>query len=108
LYGQKVRNARRTEFPFIVSIIRIPNPSNALLPNHICTGTLITRRDVVTCEHCIVDERIQRVRIIVGILDVREGVRHKALWWMTYDNWAAQNTQSELENNDLCNIRVNY
>jgi V8-like Glu-specific endopeptidase len=74
---------------------------------HICTGTLITAKDIAIAAHCLTDKAKRAVRIIIGSIDLTQGYPYNVYWWITYDQWALQQgIQSEYEVNDVANIRV--
>ncbi|XP_011503421.1 PREDICTED: trypsin-4-like [Ceratosolen solmsi marchali] len=105
MIGRNVQIAAENEYPFIVSIIRISqHNTNSVL--HCCTGSLITRKDIATVEHCLENEQEDSMRVVVGAVDYRQGVRFPIQWWITYDVWAIFNGIAiDFEVNDVANIR---
>ncbi|XP_011503386.1 PREDICTED: trypsin-4-like [Ceratosolen solmsi marchali] len=108
LEGPNVRNARANEFPFVVSIMRLKSGQYLQPENdHVCTGSLITLRDVATAAHCVVNEMKISIRIIIGSTDIRLGQRYYPFWWLTYDVWAhRKGIQPQVDFNDIVNIRL--
>jgi V8-like Glu-specific endopeptidase len=77
------------------------------LRDHACTGTLITRKDVVTSEHCVLAEELQNSKIVVGSINLRECQDYFIFWWITYEQWAvAHNIDVEFNMNDVAVVRV--
>jgi hypothetical protein len=107
LVGVNVREARQNEFPFIVSLLHF-NPNNPIPEtNHICTGSLITRKDVATAEHCVMSENLSAIQVHYGSVNLRFGIKRFLLWWISYDHWATSiRMTTEFYINDVANIRV--
>ena len=75
---------------------------------HFCTGTLITRTDILTSEHCLEDERLNTIQIVVETIDLRNGQVFHPFWWLSYNQWIARGNDTYVFNvNDLANIKVN-
>jgi hypothetical protein len=110
MIGQNIRFAYNNEFPFIVSMVQLDTRNrNNIGYFHLCTGSLITRKDVAISEHCIAGETMQAIQISVGSLDYRQGRKHSILWWLSFEQWTALNhRQIEFPLNDIANIRVKY
>jgi hypothetical protein len=73
MFGENVGLAHEGEFPYIVSVRRA-NPNNRdTEKDHVCTGVLVSNKDVVTVEHCFRHLRISNTEIIAGTNDLREG-----------------------------------
>jgi V8-like Glu-specific endopeptidase len=107
MIGQNIRDAQENEFPYVVSFMRIGLFMTNPQLNHICTGTLITRKDVVTSEHCIVGRQISNSKIMVGSVNLRITRRYYILWWISYKQWAnGQNITIQFSINDIAVVRV--
>jgi secreted trypsin-like serine protease len=103
-----VRQLTETEFPYVVALSRINNNDPSIL-NVICIGTLITKKDVLTCEHCLEDEEQTEIQIIAGSYDITCGLKYTVYWWLTHDQWAVQMyIPLQFTNNDIAIIRVKY
>ncbi|XP_011499781.1 PREDICTED: chymotrypsin-2-like isoform X1 [Ceratosolen solmsi marchali] len=107
LIGANVREAEINEFSSAVAIVKIV-PDNSWPENNFkCSATLISYRDVLTCAHCVENEEVDQVKVLVGMNNLRDGIEHLPLWWVTYDEWAEQNGVASLfPVNDLCIIRL--
>jgi secreted trypsin-like serine protease len=107
MIGENVRQAQEAEFPFVVSIVRI-NSDDSTQVSRFCTGTIVSSNDVLTVEHCLLNEIISNIQIISGAIDFRRGQRHNVEWWISYNQWAEQtNTPLEITLNDIAIVRVN-
>ncbi|XP_011495567.1 PREDICTED: uncharacterized protein LOC105360373 [Ceratosolen solmsi marchali] len=87
IIGNNVRQVNTGEFKFIVSLMKI-NRANSI-PNeaHYCTGSLITRKDVLSCAHCLDEEELESSQVLIGSSDLRFGEMLYIYWWITYDQW---------------------
>lgn len=71
------------EFAYVASLQYYPDAEN------FCTGSLITRKHVITAAHCIVDERPEDVRIAFEAVSLEAVVpTFIVASWLTYDDWA--------------------
>lgn len=83
LRGVNVRDARSSDkLTFVVYLGYINNGGE-----HYCTGSLITRRSVLTCQHCIFGEEKSNVQITIGSTDLRLGQKYGVDSWQSYDQW---------------------
>jgi hypothetical protein len=104
LVGVNVKQAEEGDFPFVVSVSEIFSEHKTI---HICAGTLISNRNVLTADHCIYDKYNNAIQIVVGSIDLRIGRKFSVFWWISYDNWAFQsNIRPYFTINDLSIIRV--
>jgi V8-like Glu-specific endopeptidase len=107
MFGEKVRLARKSEFPFVVSIKRMIPHSNNPENNHICTGTLVSIRDVVTAGHCNEFFQNHVPEVIVGTNNIRRGSRYYVSWWLSYNQWTEiRQTIRQFPLNDITMLRV--
>ncbi|XP_011495251.1 PREDICTED: chymotrypsin-2-like [Ceratosolen solmsi marchali] len=60
---------------------------NTLL-QHFCTGALVSSRDVLTSQHCMLNKDEERIRVLIGSSDWRLARVYKILWWFGYESWA--------------------
>ncbi|XP_011495558.1 PREDICTED: myeloblastin-like [Ceratosolen solmsi marchali] len=107
MFGENVRLANPGEFPFVASVKRI-NPSNPLSEyDHLCTGVLISNRDVLTVEHCLQPLSAFYIEISVGSHNIREGIKYPIDWWMSYSTWTTfRHIAPRYNKNDISIIRV--
>jgi secreted trypsin-like serine protease len=107
MFGENVRYANQGEFPFVVSIKRISFNNSEPENYHICTGTLVSNKDVLTAEHCSDNLLISDIEVIVGSNDIREGKQYNVSWWITYNTWISmKKKKSQYHNNDIMMLRV--
>jgi V8-like Glu-specific endopeptidase len=94
------------EFPFIVAITKHYLVDNQQM-NYICTGSLISKNDVLTSEHCMEGHHLTGIRVIVGSSYLNHGSVYYPEWWITYDQWAVYNGRTiEHEVNDIAILNV--
>jgi hypothetical protein len=75
--------------------------------NYICTGTLISRNDVLTSEHCLRNERLTRMYVMVGSSYLDSGTIYYPEWWQSYDQWAVFNNLEIVDDvNDIAFLNV--
>jgi secreted trypsin-like serine protease len=107
IVGQNVRQALDGEYPSAVAIVKVVDDNSWPENNMICTGILISNRDVMTASHCIEDEQRSSIKILIGHVDLREATEYFPQWWITFDEWAEEHEiESEYEVNDISIIRV--
>ncbi|XP_011495556.1 PREDICTED: uncharacterized protein LOC105360363 [Ceratosolen solmsi marchali] len=108
IHGVNVRFADPGEFPYVVSIKRF-NPANPQPEtDHVCTGVLISHKDVLTAESCLNSFLNQVPEVIVGSNNIREGSKHYVLWWLTYREWCRQRGRfHRFSINDVSILRLN-
>ncbi|XP_011495224.1 PREDICTED: chymotrypsin-2-like [Ceratosolen solmsi marchali] len=108
MHGVNVRFAREGEFPFVVSITNMNRNNQRPEANHVCTGTLVSKRDVVTTDHCVLGFLYHVIEIIVGSHDIRQGTRYFVLWWLSFNQFSTiQRSIPVYEHNDIMMIRLN-
>jgi hypothetical protein len=107
LVGINIRPSEDNEFPFIVSIMQINyiNPDPTM--DHLCAGSMISRKDVLTSEHCISMEVPNAIKVIVGSTNLYDGNEYFINWWISYDQLKnSQENEIEFIENDISIIRV--
>jgi V8-like Glu-specific endopeptidase len=107
MIGHNIRDAQENEYSYVVSLMQIDcfltNPQY----DHICTGTLVTRKDVVTSEHCVQDRELDDTKLMVGAVNLWQSRSYNILWWISYEQWAvSHNIVIEFDLNDVAVIRV--
>lgn len=81
----KSYEVEKGEYPFLVSLMsRSSNISDKR--SYFCTGTLISKRLVLTAEHCIRNLNKNNIVVILNTLDSNSVREIKS--WITYDEWA--------------------
>jgi V8-like Glu-specific endopeptidase len=107
MIGRNIRDAQENEFPYVVSVMRMRIFNADPIRDHSCTGTLISRKDIVTAEHCVEAEDLLATKIVVGSNNLRECESYFIFWWTTYKHWAMRsNIPIEFYMNDVAVIRV--
>jgi V8-like Glu-specific endopeptidase len=56
--GQNIRHPNPNEYLYVVSVVRIDSQDNTKMEK-MCIGTLVTRKDVLTAEHCLEGEELK-------------------------------------------------
>jgi hypothetical protein len=109
MVGPNIRHPNPNEYLYVVSIVRVDS-ENTTQTEKFCIGTLVTRKDILTAEHCLVDEALAHLAIIAGSIDFRAGTRYSLFWWLTYEYWFIQfQIPFEHNINDIAMLRVrNY
>jgi hypothetical protein len=84
----------------------IPNrhrPEN----DHVCSGVLVSMRDVLTVEHCHNYFQNHVPEVIVGSNNIRRGSRYYVSWWLSYNQWTEiRQTTRQFPSNDITILRV--
>jgi secreted trypsin-like serine protease len=107
MIGENVKLVEQGKFRFAVSILRVRFDNNQRIENHFCTGALISIKDVLTAEHCMINEILSQTYVTIGSVDFRHGTKYEILWWISYDQWARYKVlHQNFKNNDITIIRV--
>jgi secreted trypsin-like serine protease len=107
LIGRNVRDAGENEYPFIASILRILTEDESEIV-YACVGALISRKDVLTTNHCMDDEELNKIKIIIGSTYLTGTNKYYPLWWKSYNDWMQEKRKNlEFRLNDIAIIRVN-
>jgi V8-like Glu-specific endopeptidase len=106
LVGFNVRLARENEFPFIAAILR-RNVDLNTERDLICAATLITNLNIITSAHCMENEIVTGIIIMVGSVDLASNPKYYPAWWIEFDQWATiRLIHNHYNTNDISIIRV--
>ncbi|KAJ8664537.1 hypothetical protein QAD02_006199 [Eretmocerus hayati] len=86
LAGENVKKVTQNDLQYVVSIAyreRSPERKN----NHLCCGILISPRNVLTIERCLIGKEIQDLVIYIGSSDIRGSREYFPKRWITYNSW---------------------
>jgi secreted trypsin-like serine protease len=108
LAGENVKSANENEFKFVVSILTIDNSLQLPIERfHRCTGTLVSKQDILTAEHCMQDILPSSVKVLVGSIDLALSTEFRPMFFLPFENWSQQNEiWMEHQNNDIAFIKV--
>jgi hypothetical protein len=108
MVGQNVRRAIEGEFSPVVTIKKFTHRNIPPEDTRICSGTLISIFHVITAAHCLEIIRFSLMEIIVGSIDIRQGMRYHPLWIVDYNRWAnLSDLYRKYRINDIAIIKVN-
>jgi hypothetical protein len=109
LIGSNVREARRHEFPFVVSLMHY-NPVNPVpVQDHICTGALVSKQHVLSTAYCIINRLTNQTIVLAGTNNLVFGRLYGISWWITYNEWSQFMSQPLIfEENDISITKVDY
>jgi hypothetical protein len=109
LVGNAVRKAVPNQFPFIASIVTVVGETYRPSRDVMCTGTLITSKDILTVESCLKNKLPIQIHVYLGNIDLRACQIYYTSWWVSYDTWALyKNIPTIFPGQDITMLRVNY
>jgi secreted trypsin-like serine protease len=108
MVGNNIVNVTAGEFSMIVSLKQANFNNNEVEKDHLCSGVLISKKDVLTTAHIFDNLPTIGFNIIIDSNDLRNGKKYFPYWWLTFDRWSKlYEIPSETEMNDIAVIRVN-
>lgn len=107
LYGEKIKVVSTQEFSFVASLQKREHHVHNEY-EHFCTGSLISVRDVLTSEHCIIDEQPSDIRVVFRAINSNsDNPTFNVEWMMTYYQWAYEfGMTNKFDENDVAILRV--
>ncbi|XP_058793564.1 chymotrypsin-2-like [Phymastichus coffea] len=104
--GDNVFAVKEGEFPLAAALIRKTECLNDEC-DFICTGVLISKRHILTADHCFEELQPNDTQIILNSIDLRYGTRYNVSKWITYDEWAMKKRiHIVLYDNDIAVIEL--
>ncbi|XP_011498310.1 PREDICTED: chymotrypsin-2-like [Ceratosolen solmsi marchali] len=95
-----------TEFQFIVAIVEVDD-SYSIEKNLLCTGSLLTKSHILTCEHCFEEIESQPFRILAGSNSLIDATAFFPLFWISFDQWAVNEGEEIVyPENDIAMIKL--
>jgi hypothetical protein len=97
------------EFHYIASILTTVGETFDPLVDIVCSGTLISKQDIITTQHCLKNKLPVQVHIYMGSGDLTLNQGYHANWWISYDEWANHNNVPvQSAGHEITMLRVNY
>ncbi|XP_011500585.1 PREDICTED: chymotrypsin-1-like [Ceratosolen solmsi marchali] len=104
--GHNIRRPSSIEFPFIAGIIR-RNRDFITERDTVCTASLITDKNILTAEHCLTNEVVNGLIIIVGSNDLESPSRYYPAWWISFNQWSKlPSSRTTIYSNDIAVINL--
>ncbi|KAJ8670243.1 hypothetical protein QAD02_001502 [Eretmocerus hayati] len=92
-------------YTFVVSIQDRSYPNHIKNPerSHICSGTLVSYRHVLTAAHCLQSERkLKYLEVLVGSPNLKNSKSYYPQLWISYAHWAKKtNKVVKFDENDV-------
>ena len=74
-----------------------------------CTGSLVSRQDVLTAEHCLRTTFTEGFKVMVGSHDLAHTTAHFPMFVMSYEHWIIyRRRRLDRSEHDIAFIKVNY
>ncbi|KAJ8664470.1 hypothetical protein QAD02_006132 [Eretmocerus hayati] len=92
LSGKHVKRVAQHDLDFVASIAYQSTSGSHRKDNHICSGTLISPRHILTHERCLLNKIREHLAIYVGSPDIKSASPYHACKWISYSSWYSENT----------------
>lgn len=99
-----IEQVKQGDFSFAVSI-RDDIPFYDPEETHFCTGSLISRKHILTSEHCG-KERVLEAKVVVGSVDIRSGTSYDVGSWLSFDDWVVNKNYLNAVKYDVAIVTV--